>query len=80
MPCGDGTGPLGKGPGIGAGFRVRGERAGPRGGGYAGEAGRWGAKLGLRWRSRIAGSRGNGVGAQGQGTRRNQRRRRGWEG
>jgi len=78
MPFGDGTGPLGKGPGIGAGFRARGDQAALSGGGYSSYAGKWGPKLGLRSRGRAAG--GAGAGGQGQGWRRNQRRCRGWEG
>ena len=78
MPFGDGTGPLGKGPGMGVGFRAWGAHAAPSGGGYSSYAGRWGSKLGLRWRARAAGAAD--AGGQGQGWRRNQRRCRGWKG
>jgi hypothetical protein len=80
MPFGDGTGPLGRGPGIGARRRAWGDAAARSGGGYAGYAGKWGSKLGLRWRGGTAGGGRAGVGGQGQGGRRNQRRGRGWEG
>ena len=78
MPFGDGTGPLGKGPGIGARFRAWGDRPALSGGGYANVAGQWGSKIGPRWRGGAAG--GAGAGGQGPGWRRNQRRCRGWKG